>query len=65
MNVNEPKPHSCESCKGSGKVVSQRTNVYHGVKRTSEFLVDCPGKLSDRFLPELSEQDDGKGSGTE
>jgi len=62
--VDEPKPHSCESCKGSGKVVSQRTDVVHGVKRTSEFLVDCPGKLTDRFLLGPPEPDSGKSSDT-
>jgi len=62
--VDEPKPHSCESCKGSGKVVSQRTEVFHGIKKTSEFLVDCPGKLTDRFLAASSASDSGKGSPT-
>jgi len=42
--------HSCQSCKGTGKVASQRTTVSHGIKQTSEFLVDCPGKLADTFL---------------
>ena len=48
--MNEATPHSCESCKGTGKVASQRTRVFHGVKRTCEFLVDCPGKLTELFL---------------
>lgn len=42
--------HVCESCKGSGKVVSQRTREFRGVKRTDEFLVDCPGKLMEALL---------------
>jgi hypothetical protein len=48
--VNPPKPHSCDSCKGTGKVVGQRTRLLNGVKRTHEFLVDCPGKLSELLL---------------
>ena len=44
------KHHWCESCKGTGIVVSQRTRKYRGVKRTYEFLVDCPGKLTDQLL---------------
>lgn len=48
--MNEAKPHSCDSCNGTGKVVCQRTRVFHGVKRTCEFLVDCPGKLTELFL---------------
>jgi hypothetical protein len=41
--------HSCESCKGTGKVVSQRTGLHQGVKRTVEFLVDCPAKLTEQY----------------
>ena len=44
------RPHSCDSCNGTGKVVSQRTLVFHGIKQTQEFLVDCPGKLTEEFL---------------
>jgi hypothetical protein len=50
MKVNQPMPHSCESCKDTGKVISQRTYELQGVKRTSEFLVDCPCKLTELFL---------------
>ena len=48
--MSKAKPHSCDSCNGTGKVVGQRTRVFHGVKRTCEFLVDCPGKLTELFL---------------
>ncbi len=41
--------HSCDSCKGTGKVVSQRTGLRQGVKRTVEFLVDCPAKLTEQY----------------
>ena len=53
-------PHSCDSCKGTGKVVSQRTRVVHGVKRSCEFLVDCPGKLTELFL--LGHPEPGSGN---
>jgi len=60
--VDESKPHSCASCKGTGKVVSQRTDVFRGVKKTSEFLVDCPCKLTAQFLSGPSGSEFGKGS---
>jgi hypothetical protein len=49
------RPYSCESCKGTGKVVSQRTRVLQGVKRTCEFLVDCPCKLTELLFTGLPE----------
>ena len=58
--MNTPEPHSCESCNGTGKVLSQRTRVFHGVKRTCEFLVDCPGKLTELFLLGYSEPNASK-----
>ena len=49
----QTETHRCESCKGSGKLLSRGTRVVRGVVRTYDFLVDCPGKLSERILPEL------------
>ena len=46
----ESRPHSCESCKGTGKVITQKTKVIQGVKRTYAFPVDCPGKLTERLF---------------
>lgn len=48
--MNKPNPHSCESCRGTGTIISHRTHVVHGVRRTGEFLVDCPAKLAELFL---------------
>jgi len=48
--MNTLVQHSCESCRGTGKVVCQRTREIRGVKHTREFRVDCPGKLLDAFL---------------
>ena len=62
--MTKSKPHSCESCKGTGKVVSQKTRVRRGVQRTYEFVVDCPGKLAGRFLLDLPEAGSGKKSRT-
>ena len=47
--MNPATPHSCDSCKGTGKVVGKRTRVFYGVKRTCEFLVACPCKLTELF----------------
>jgi hypothetical protein len=58
--MNTIRPHSCDSCNGTGKVVSQRTRVVRGIKETREFLVDCPGKLTEGFLldhPDLGSRD--------
>lgn len=58
--MNTIRPHSCDSCNGTGKVVSQRTRVVRGIKQTREFLVDCPGKLTEVFL--LDHPDIGYGT---
>jgi DnaJ-class molecular chaperone len=58
--MNKPRSHSCKSCKGTGKVVSQRTLMYCGVRRTCEFLVDCPGKLTELYLLGHPEAGSGK-----
>jgi hypothetical protein len=47
--MDQSSKHSCESCKGTGKVVGQRTGLRQGVKRTVEFLVDCPAKLTEQY----------------
>jgi hypothetical protein len=60
--VNKTKPHSCDSCNGTGKLVCRRTRVFHGVKRTCEFHVDCPGKLTELFLLGHPEPASGKKS---
>jgi DnaJ-class molecular chaperone len=57
--MNKLRSHSCKSCKGTGKVVGQRTRMVYGVKQTCEFLVDCPGKLTEVFL--LSHPEIGSG----
>jgi len=48
--MNTRRPHCCDSCNGTGKVLSQRTRVFRGIKQTCEFLVDCPGKLMEVLL---------------
>jgi hypothetical protein len=48
MNIRRLR--SCDSCKGTGTIVGQRTRVFHGVKRTCEIRVDCPCKLTELFL---------------
>lgn len=50
IDVDKADLHTCGSCKGTGKIVSQRTGLRQGVKRSVEFLVDCPAKLTEQYL---------------
>ena len=62
------KPHWCHSCKGAGKILTSQTRILHGVKKTYDVLVDCPGLLVDQFetrnMP-ISGQDRAAGEGKE
>jgi hypothetical protein len=53
--VNPSKSKLCQSCKNTGKILSQRTREFHGVKRTTSVLIDCPCRLTELIFLGWSE----------
>lgn len=55
----QTKPHHCESCRGSGKLLVHVSRVLQGRTRTQDVLIDCPGKLSERMERPVSDPQRG------